>query len=345
MYKIIFLILSLFMSVFGIPAAQSQMLPLALSTQGNKIMRGGGQFIFHGVNRDSLEWGQSNWGGCGGDGHFTDADFNNIASWRINTIRIPLSEAGWLGRSCDAATYIASVDAVVAKIKSRNQYAILDLHWSDVNGLAPCDGGCNTGQQPMPDSDSVIFWNQVARRYANNPNVIFGLYNEPHDVSWSCWRNGGCTVVSSTNPGVSYRAVGMQTLYNAVRSQGANNLVLAGGLLWAYDLSGINRGFALNGVNIAYDTHVYTHWHYTTSDWNAGFGQVSLKYPVVSTEFGSIDCTSTQTAPLLAYFKTHKISWTIWSWNSPGECTQPSIIADWNGTPLPSQGTLIHNSI
>ena len=35
--------------------------------------------------------------------------------------------------------------------------------------------------------------------------ILFELYNEPHDVSWAIWRNGG---------GVSdFVAVGMQALY------------------------------------------------------------------------------------------------------------------------------------
>ncbi len=37
-------------------------------------------------------------------------------------------------------------------------------------------------------------------------------------------------------------------------------------------------------------------------------------------------------------------SWTIWSWNAPGSCSQPSVIADMNGTPLAGQGQLIHDT-
>jgi hypothetical protein len=52
-----------------------------LSVSGNRLLQYGrtGTFSFHGVNRDSLEWGRYNWGGCGGDGHFTDSDYASIA--------------------------------------------------------------------------------------------------------------------------------------------------------------------------------------------------------------------------------------------------------------------------
>ncbi len=37
--------------------------------------------------------------------------------------------------------------------------------------------------------------------------VLFELYNEPHDISWSVWLNGGDTGDGFTTPG-------MQAIYN-----------------------------------------------------------------------------------------------------------------------------------
>jgi hypothetical protein len=150
---------------------------------------------------------------------------------------------------------------------------------------------------------------------------------------------------------VSYRAVGMQQLYDAVRATGARNLVLVAGLDWAYDLSGVGRGYRIAGTNLAYDTHVYVQWHSTAPDWDAHFGYLTKSYPVTATEFGSTDCSSPVTWQLLGYFfapmgvAANSMSWTIWSWNAPGECSQPSVIADWWGTPLMDQGQLIHDAL
>lgn len=312
--------------------------------------------MFHGVNRDTLEWGQYNWGGCGGDGHFSGSDFAALSAWKVNTVRIPLSQADWLGRRCNAAAYRTMVDNVVALAVSYGMYVILDLHWSDVQGKAPCDAGCLSGQQPMPDADSISFWQQVAARYASNSAVLFDLYNEPHDVSWSCWRNGGCTAHSSTpNPQtgqpVSYKAVGMQQLYNTVRQYAPGNVILVAGLNWAYDLSGIGAGYAIAGKNIVYDTHVYTQWHNTQSDWSQHFGYLTRLYPVSATEWGSTDCSMTVSGTLLNYLDApdgnaaNRMSWTIWSWNDPGDCSQPTVLADWNGTPMPGQGQMVHDQL
>jgi aryl-phospho-beta-D-glucosidase BglC (GH1 family) len=342
------------LSATAAPARAGTLAPL--STRGNQIVRLGVPFSFHGVNRDTLEWGNANWGGCGGDGHFTATDFARIAAWHATAVRIPLSEADWLGRRCAGVDYPALVDAVVSAANAQGLYVILDLHWSDANGWAPCDQGCASGQQPMPDADSVRFWTQLAARYANAPGVIFDLYNEPHDVSWACWRSGGCSVTSSTpaagsSASVSYTAVGMQTLLDAVRRTGATNLVLAAGLDWAYDLSGVVHGYGLSGANVAYDSHIYTRWHSTTADWDSHVGIVAQSQPVTVTELGATDCSTSVTAPLLHYLSApmgvaaDRISWSVWSWNSPGSCSQPSLIADWNGTPLAGQGSLVHSTL
>jgi len=333
-------------------------------------MRDGEPFVMRGVNRDTLEWGRENWGGVGGDGHFTGRDFDNIKAWGFNAVRLPLSQANWLGRRCEKDAYPPLVDRVVESINARGMYAILDLHWTDVGGRAPCDGPrCKSGQQPMPDADSLVFWQEVAARYGRNPGVLFNLFNEPYvyhrpfvrnlpdEASWRCWRDGGCTVYASmqTSPRIAglptpvpYTAVGMQTLLDAVRGEAPEAVVIVGGLDWAYDLSGIGCGYELSGTNVVYDTHVYTRWHHRRGDWDRHFGYLAATHPVVSLEFGSVDASADRTQRLLDYFDApmgepeNAMGWAIWSWNSPGEASQPTVLADWNGTPLPDQGTLVH---
>jgi hypothetical protein len=72
--------------------------------------------------------------------------------------------------------------------------------------------------------------------------VIFDLFNEPYPEKaaangneaegWQCWLHGGqCT-------GISYPVAGMQSMVDAVRSVGANNVLMLGGLEWSNDLTG-----------------------------------------------------------------------------------------------------------
>jgi hypothetical protein len=96
---------------------------------------------------------------------------------------------------------------------------------------------------------------------------------------------------------------------------------------------------------------VYVQYHSTVADWDSHFGYLTSTYPVSATEFGSIDCSADITSSLIQYFKApegvaaNSMSWTVWSWNDPGSCSQPSVIADWNGTPLQYQGQLIHDTL
>jgi endoglucanase len=143
-------------------------------------------------------------------------------------------------------------------------------------------------------------WNTLASRYKSNPLVGFDLYNEPHDVSDSVWHSGG-TVTSS---GVTYQAVGMQTLYNTVRATGATNLVFASGTNWATNFPTTAPLTATS--NLIYAAHAYTcptglpssgasctngpdGTIYDPSGLLAHFSTVALTQPVMVTEFGFPD--------------------------------------------------------
>ena len=81
---------------------------------------------------------------------------------------------------------------------SRGAYVAIDLH-----------------RFGAPTDDSVDFWKEAAARYKNHPAVLFDLFNEPHDISWEVWRNGG--TVEDKKQRTAYESPGMQRLVDAVR--------------------------------------------------------------------------------------------------------------------------------
>ena len=141
-----------------------------------------------------------------------------MRSWRgANAVRVPLNEQCWLGLPAVPAEwagehYRASVREFVARLNAYGFVAILDLHRS-----APADG-VSRRQEPMPDRDhSVDFWASVAAEFPSGA-VVFDLFNEPFpetaqdsERAWSCWRTGGCTLIS-VNTGRPYVAAGMNEL-------------------------------------------------------------------------------------------------------------------------------------
>jgi aryl-phospho-beta-D-glucosidase BglC (GH1 family) len=282
-----------------------------------------------------------------------------MATWNAKVVRIATNQCFWLADTAGTG-YRQTLAQAVTWAEQAGLYVILDLHWSNPpENPNQATSGC--AQQVMADTNSVTFWQQVATAYASDPKVIFELYNEPFIGSsgpsaadWILWQNGGsfdasaATSQSNAYTG-TFQVVGMQALYNAVRGTGAPNLVIIGGLNWAYDLSGVTL-YPINGTNIAYATHPYSNKagtsNYTTggpapSDWDQKFGNLARSYPVIATEFGNSDCSTPYYNVFTTYAASKGISWTAWAWyyggwadpNSGAACGFPTILADWNGDP------------
>jgi hypothetical protein len=288
---------------------------------GNTIKDANGQAVLiHGVNRPSMEWSCNGASVTNGPGPIPASDFTTMRkAWNANAVRIPLDQDFWLSTAArHCSSYQSNVAAVVQNARAAGLIVILDLHWSDKGNLA----NTSPGQQCMADQNSVAFWQQVANTYKSNPNVWFELYNEPHDISWNAWLNGGSVC--------GFQAVGMQALYNAVRGTGAKNIVIAGGNAWA---SSLNGQPAITGTNVAYAIHLYRqNAGWSTTGFDSQFGNSTTKEPVISTEFGDQVCDGQGfDQSLLNYFRAHKVGYTGWAWFVQG-CTWPSLITNVAGT-------------
>jgi endoglucanase len=306
---------------------------MQLHTEGTRTLDASGRPVWlYGVNIASLEWRND------GD-HVQESVHRSITDWKVNFIRLPLAQDRWFGKMKDqtdgGAAYRAIVDNLVETCAAARVYIDLDLHWSDC-GLWVNEGG-KLGQHNQPDRNSVIFWQDLATRYKNHPNVIFGLYNEPHDVPWAVWRNGGIAtdIPARWNPdqtATTYEAVGMQKLYDTVRATGAQNIVTVSGLDWGYDLSGVLQGSAIEGTNYFYETHPYPN----KKNWDKCFGEVSGKYPVYVGEwgFGGRSFGNTNgldyARNLMTYTEAHHLHWTAWDLHTSAG---PTLIKNWNYEP------------
>ncbi len=282
---------------------------------GNQVLgKDGRPHYFHGVARPSLEWSPN------GDS-LSAGDFRAMAKWKANVVRIALNQDYWLFGN-GAKTYQDTVLQSVEWAKAAGLDVILDLHWSD-KGVA---GGGGAAQQKMADANSITFWKQVAEAYKDDGRVLFELYNEPHDISWDVWLEGGSAG--------DFEAVGMQELYDTVRATGAKNLVIIGGLDWAYDLSGVAT-HRVQGTNLMYATHPYgkNNWK-PISSFDAKWGYLAATDPVIVTEFGDneADCSTEYSSYVIEYSDRAGAHWTAWAWY-PASCEFPSLISDWSGTP------------
>jgi endoglucanase len=320
-------------------AAQIAKWPVTLQVEGNQIIQQGKPIWLQGVNVESLEWTAT------GENVLRTAQAA-IDQWKSNIIRLPVSSEFWFGKDADdgGMAYRKLVDNIITLVANRGAYTLLDLHHFGA-----------------PRNRDVEFWKDAAARYKNHPAVVFDLFNEPHSTTWEVWRNGGFVpdkdapanednFLSAEEKALGakgYHAVGMQKLVDTVRGAGALNMLVIGGLDWAYELAAIDQGFALNdreGHGIVYATHIYP-WK---KDWEKAFGPIIGKYPVLVGEVGASnkkmeflpadqqEDANTWVPKILGFIQKHKLHWTAFSFHPT---SVPNMLSGWDFTPTPEWGS------
>ncbi|RFU31855.1 hypothetical protein B7463_g4482, partial [Scytalidium lignicola] len=130
----------------------------------------------------------------------------------LNVFRLPV---GWqylvnnqLGGNLDQGN-LANYDQLVQGCLATGAHCLIDIHnYARWNGQVIGQGG------PTNDQFASL-WSQIAEKYANNSNIIFGVMNEPHDLTVSTWatsvqaavtaiRQAGATTQMILLPGTDY---------------------------------------------------------------------------------------------------------------------------------------------
>ncbi|MFI1561590.1 glycoside hydrolase family 5 protein [Streptomyces sp. NPDC020490] len=281
------------------------------------------------------------------DGPSDAASIQAIASWRANTVRVPLNEDCWLGingvnSAYSGTNYRTAISGFVSRLRAAGLYVILELHWSSgvyTGSGSNCSTYASQCQKPMPDNDHApAFWKSVAGTFKSDQGVLFDLFNEPfpnmvmsdYNASWKCWRDGG-----SACTGFSYTVAGMQSLVNAVRSTGATNYVMVGGISFSNDLSQwLTYAPSDSAGKLAASWHSYN-FNYCNSQscWDSQIAPVAAKYPLVVGEIGENDCAHGYIDTLMNWLDARSLSYLGWTWNTWDCSSGPSLISDYSGTP------------
>ncbi|MFI1708132.1 cellulase family glycosylhydrolase [Streptomyces griseoruber] len=320
--------------------------PPRLHVSGNKLVDADGRTRrLLGVNRSGGEFmcvqGRGIW-----DGPVDDTAVQAIADWHANTVRIPLNEECWLGLSninsaYGGANYINAVKDLVARVKAHGMTPVVELHWTygqytgNSAGCADVHASC---QKPMPDMQyTPAFWTSVANTFKSDQAVVFDLFNEPYPdratstttQAWQCWRDGG------TCPGIGYEVAGMQDLVDSIRSTGARNVILAGGLAYSNDLSQWLTYKPTDPTgNLAAAYHVYNFNSCASeSCWNSTLAPVAAQVPLVAGEIGENTCSHAFVDQVMKWFDDRDLSYLGWTWNTWDCSSGPSLISSYDGTP------------
>lgn len=328
-------------AIGNVDARASHSAARALHVEGNKLVAEGRVVRLVGVSHSGSEYV------CvGGNGIFEGPADTSLAAamatWRVDTVRVPLNEDCWLGingvpERTSGAAYQKAIADYVAMLRAHGMFVIVDLHWN-----AP---GTTLAkhQQPMADLDHALdFWRGVATAFNGDLGVVFDLYNEPFVSTenaqtsdpWDCWLHG-CTITKSPDVATPWKSAGMQQLVDAVRSTGARNVVLAGGLAYANDLSGWLAHRPLDPTGqLAASFHVYNfNACKDEACWTSQLAPIAEVVPLVTGELGEDDCAHAFVDAFLPWADARGISYLGWSWNTWDCKTGPALITSYDGTP------------
>ncbi len=248
----------------------------SLKTNSNNIIDNLGNTIkIKGVVRPSLEWNTQGQ-------NLSKEDIVEMKKFGANAIRLDINANYWNKSEPETkdGSYRQIINAIVYYATIQNMLVILDYHWS--NDIVKQE------KMAPANTTTIKFWKSVANQYKDFGNVLFELYNEAHDISYDEWLYGNS------------QYEGMQQMYDIVRNEHAENLIIVGGLQWGYDLSFItlNKNNCNNNQencfikekdgslakNLIYGSHPYNKYDENFAESN--LDGVKNLYPIIYTEFG-----------------------------------------------------------
>ncbi len=139
------------------------------------------------------------------------------------------------------------LDPVLIECAARRMICLLDLHnYGSYYQDSTVAGQGLPGAINVSNARLAELWAQIAKRYANNPSVWFGLMNEPHQQTALMW-------VKTAN-----------AIAAAIRATGATNKIVFQGTAWDGAWSWTTSGNAVQmlkaydpGSNFAFEAHQY----------------------------------------------------------------------------------------
>lgn len=226
------------------------------------------------ANKDVIKWLRDDW---------------NADLWRV---AMYISSGGYAQNKGMARKVIESIEAA----KELGVYVIVDWHV-----LSECD--------PLLYVElAEDFFEQIASTYANCPNIIYEICNEP---------NGNKVTWEGNIKPYAERIIPIIRKY-------CDNVIVVGTPVWSSDLASAVKSPIENQKNIMYTYHFYAGSNGQDSR-NAVAAAVKQGLPVFVTEWGTTKASGDggvfekETLEWMRFLAKNKISWANWSVNNKGE--------------------------
>jgi polyisoprenoid-binding protein YceI len=288
-----------------------------LVVQGNKVTANGQPANLAGM---SLFWSNTGWGG---EKYYNAQTVAWLKSdWKANLVRVAVgveADGGLLTDSSNKTRAIAVIDAAIAN----NMYVIIDWH---------------THTAEANKAAAITFFKEMATKYGNYNNVIYEVYNEPLQVSWSNVIKPYATDV-----------------IREIRAIDPDNLIIVGTPSWSQDVDVASQDKITTYSNIAYTLHFYAGTH---KQFLRDKAQTALNNGIALfvTEWGSVNADgdgavdTAETATWMNFLKTNGISHANWALNDKAEGSSALVPAasangGWTAAQLTASGTWVRNNI
>jgi aryl-phospho-beta-D-glucosidase BglC (GH1 family) len=252
------------------------------------------------MNEDSIRW-------------FRD-------DWHASVVRAAMYTAsgGYISNPSVKDKVIEIVDAAI----ELGIYVIIDWHI------------LSDGDPNLYKDEAIAFFQEMATRYGDYPNVIYEIANEP---------NGSITWHGDIRP----YAV---DVVDAIRVIDPDNLIIVGTNTWSTDIH-VAAEFPLSDPNVAYALHFYAGSH---GEWlRKRIDYVrALAVPVFVTEWGVSDASGgggvfeEQTRTWINFLNDRNVSWVNWNVSDKDESSAAlapgaSRRGGWDASELSPSGRLV----
>jgi len=286
-----------------------------LTVSGNKIVNKNNEPVSFAGN--SFFWSNDNWGG---ERFYNSSTVKWLKTdWNAKIVRAAMGveePGGYLDNQRSNKERLKTiVDAAI----DEEIYVIIDWH-------------SHSAEEHL--EEAKIFFQEMAQTYGEYENIIYEIYNEPLDVSWS-------EVVKP------YALEVIQT----IRSIDPDNLIIVGSPEWSQRVDLVSEDPITTFDNIAYTLHFYTVHH---QEWLRERATSALNngIPLFVTEWGSIgysiiDSEANKWMNWCHLNKISHVNWAVndkeeeWSIIKPGASTT----GNWQESDLTEAGKLAKNII
>ena len=285
-----------------------------IHTKGNKIVdKNDNPVALHGM---SLFWSQ--WGG----NFYNESCVRWLRDdWNCTIVRAACGvESG--GYLTNPQAELAKVTTVIDACIKVGIYVVVDWHDHNAhNHLEQAKG----------------FFQTIAQKYGDKPNVMYEVFNEPMQVSWS-------TVVKPYS----------EAVIKVIRQYDPDNLIIVGSPTWSQDVDVAARDPIVD-PNVAYSLHFYTGTH-RQSLRNKAMAALNSGVALFVSEYGISEASGdgvidyNETALWLSFIDQYTLSscnWSIMDKNETSAALKPGATptGNWRDEELSVSGTYIRSRI